>query len=267
MWGTWFLNHRIRSNFGGSWDIKAWSSKGRYHGCLGHLWEILAQASDSYWKIDEHEFSINSSSGGSAISISCCQEWLFGAEEESLSAILLRGQWSSVWYPVQWQQTPEGLGGKDQTSSEIHLHTINPHVFLRMEFAKGQKNKCELTQKHHILQSSIPMSSDVKCQISSRLIASSHFLVRWLSTWAMSLMAFVRRWEMLRRIPCFCGWFESCEAEHGMEVEEVDSPKIQSASLDIDIEGSQDVCRLGNEKQNWAKELVESDNLRSCWNV
>ena len=58
---------------------------------------------------------------------------------------------------------------------------------------------------------------------------------------------------MLRRIPCFCGWFESCEAEHGMEVEEVDSPlpKIQSASLDIfDIEGSQDVCRLGNEKQN-----------------
>lgn len=51
-----------------------------------------------------------------------------------------------------------------------------------------------------------------------------------------------------------------------MEVEEVDSPlpKIQSASLDIfDIEGSQDVCRLGNEKQNWAKELVESDNLRN----
>ena len=45
------------------------------------------------------------------------------------------------------------------------------------------------------------------------------------------------------------------EAEHGMEVEEVDSPvpKIQSASLDIFdmiIEGSQDVCRNGNEKQN-----------------
>ena len=52
-----------------------------------------------------------------------------------------------------------------------------------------------------------------------------------------------------------------------MEVEEVDSPvpKIQSASLDIFdmiIEGSQDVCRNGNEKQNWAKELVESDNSR-----
>ena len=50
---------------------------------------------------------------------------------------------------------------------------INPHVFLRMEFAKGQKNKCELTQKHHILQSSIPISSDVKFLHVSLLLTIS----------------------------------------------------------------------------------------------
>ena len=110
---------------------------------------------------------------GSAVSILCFQEWLFGTEEESLSALLLRSQWSSVGYPVQWEQTPEGLGGKDQMSSEIHLHTINPHVFTERSLSKAKRMNVSWHKSIIFLPSSIPIMSFVNFVHISLLLPMS----------------------------------------------------------------------------------------------